>query len=101
MKRNLNIKVTGRDGTVFYLSKDKPMLYADIIVQSLDMYADPGSRVSKREMGKLADKIDANKKPPKETDLTPGDVELITAALDKGPYVAIAVNQIVKYIEAK
>lgn len=99
MKRNLNIKVKGRDGTEFAVAKGKYLTFADVIVASLDAFAQPG--MSKREIGKLADLIDSNKKPAKETDIQPEDAKLIVAAMDAGPYVSIACNQIAKYLEAK
>lgn len=98
MKRNLNIKLTSRDGKPMTNGDGKPATFADCIVASLDQYAG----ANKREIGKLADRIDANKKPPKDTELTPEDAKLIIAAMDQpGGYIARAVNVIADYLEAK
>lgn len=96
MKRNLNIKAKLRDGTAISDGK-REMTFADFIVPALDLYGGGKSR----EIGALADRIEAAKKPPKDMEITPGDAELIVAALDARGHASIVRNQIAEYVAAK
>lgn len=96
MKRNLNIKAKMRDGTQISDGK-RDMTYADFIVPALDLYGGGKSR----EIGALADRIEAARKPPKDMDITPGDAELIVAAIEARGLASIVRKQITEYVEAK
>lgn len=96
MKRNLNIKAKLRDGTAISDGK-REMTFADFIVPALDLYGGGKSR----EIGALADRIEAARKPPKDVEITPGDAELIVAAIDARGYASFVRGQIAGYVEAK